>query len=172
MKLENLQQKLTDVLRQGDLHAAAELIVKARQNHFITADGSPDYGGRSYAYRQWFADAVNALNLPNKERMKLLGRLRFHAGNELRSVVPASELKSAGLLTVSPVQRGKQNYEQRSAPYRVLRGGRRITDADEVAEVCKVLSALAKRIDGRRLTDASRARLLDELTSLEQSINQ
>lgn len=170
MKLETLQTKLTESLRAGELQSAAKLIVEARKDHFMTGDGSPDLSGRSYAYRQWFADAVNALNPSAEEKTKLLGRLRFHTGNELRSKVPASELKEAGLLAVSPAQRGKQNYEQRSAPYRVLRSGTRIKNEAEIAEICKVLSALTRRIDGRTLAESSRTRLLTELAALEKAV--
>lgn len=168
MNLEQLGTALTDTLRSGDEARAADLIVEARTNHFIDQKGNADLPGRSYAYRQWFGQALDQLNLSAEDRSKLTGRLRFRVGNGLRRVASAEELKDAGLLAVSPIQRGKRNYENRSAPYRAVRGTGRLDDED-VAGVCEVLSGLTDRVEKSALSSTQRKRLMREIDKLRRA---
>lgn len=159
MKLETLQTKLTESLRADKLHSAAKLIVEARTEHFLGKDGNPDYAGHSYSYRQWYSEVINSLGLPQDERRKLLGNMRFHVGNELRSIVPASELEDAGLLAVSPKQRGQMNYKGRSRPHQLFNSRTRLHEEDEIHQVSEYLENLARRLDPSEMAESSRSEL-------------
>lgn len=148
--LKAYEAQIQKLLREKNLPSekrAAGLLAEVRINHFMSNDGSPDYQGRSWAYRTWFGELLDSLNLSADDRTKLQGRLRFHTGNALREKVPAEELEAHGLKRVSPMQRGKANYEQRSTPHRILRSGQRLSSNEELEDVTEILEGLARRID-------------------------
>ena len=159
MSLEAIQQALEKYLRTDDLHAAANVVVEARSEYFLTADGSPDYGGRSYAYRQWYGSVVDTLNLSDSDRRKLLGNMRFHVGNALREALSPEELREAGLLVESPVKRGKRNYENRSAPYRVVTSHTKLSSEEEIHKVSELIEKLSRRLDPSEMAESSRSEL-------------
>lgn len=171
MNLDQIQTSLTKALADHDYHQAAQLVVEARRDHFLTVDGSPDLQGRSYAYRQWYGEAVDAVGLKEDERTKLLGRMRFHIGNALRDSLTADELTSAGLLQVSPVKRGKANYEQRSMPHRIVTGTHRLSSDEEIDQLCEFLHGITTRLDPSNMAEASRYELVATTKALLKKIS-
>ena len=152
------------------MHEAARWVVQARSEHFLTKEGLPDYSGRSWEYRSWFSDVTNSLDLSDLERSRLMSRLRFHVGNHLRNEVREEELAEAGLLKVSPAQRGKRNYEHRSLPYRIITSGRKLTTDEEIAQVTEILYSLSVRLDTSKVSKATRHELKETLADLAKRI--
>ena len=155
MDLQTIQDHLVKALRANELREAARWVVQARSEHFLTKEGLPDYSGRSWAYRTWFSDVTNSLNLPDPERARLMARLRFHVGNHLRDEVREEELSEAGLLAVSPVERGRRYFERRSSPYRIISSDKRLYSDAEIEEVCEILHRISTRLDINKISKSS-----------------
>ena len=170
MDLETIQDRLVKALKANEMREAARWVVQARSEHFLTKEGLPDYSGRSWEYRSWFSDVTNSLNLPDPERARLMSRLRFHVGNRLRDEVREEELADAGLLKVSPAQRGKSNYEHRSLPYRIVTSGKKLTTDEEIAQVTEILYSIGVRLDTSNVSDDVRNELKATVADLSKRV--
>lgn len=165
MTLTEVQNSLTAYLKAEDLKAAANVIVEARTEYFMDANGNPDYAGRTYAYRQWYGEAVDSLSLPADTRRKLLGKMRFHVGIALREAVPREALEDAGLQADSPNERNHRQYQARSKPYNVFSARKRLED-DQAKEAARLLAEFARHINPADLTSSTRIELREAIENL------
>lgn len=67
-----------------------------------TADGSPDWGGRSAAYRDAVHEVYFRARVPEGDADTVQAAIRYHLGNLLREKVPPEELAAAGFPPESP----------------------------------------------------------------------
>lgn len=111
---------LSDIEPRKSKIEIGKLLAEARVNHFTNADkGIPDYQGRSMAFRRWYGEILDDLNLPKQERSNLASAIRYATGNALRQVLTDDQLEEAGLKKISPKERGSKSYAKISAPYRL-----------------------------------------------------
>lgn len=111
---------LSDIEPRKSKIEIGKLLAEARVNHFTNADkGIPDYQGRSMAFRRWYGEILDDLNLPKQERSNLASAIRYASGNALRQVLTDDQLEEAGLKKISPKERGSKSYAKISAPYRL-----------------------------------------------------
>ena len=94
-----IEESKTEVLRR-----LATVVVGIRAQ-FRTEDGSPDWRGKTWDYRQFIGDMYGASGVPPDSASNIQAALRYHVGNLLREVVPGEDLAAAGLKESSPRDR-------------------------------------------------------------------
>ncbi|WP_432157775.1 hypothetical protein [Streptomyces sp. bgisy153] len=88
-----------------------------------------DWRGEGYEYRQKVNEMYRQAGIdddPDSKRIK--GNVRWHVGNALRRYLTPRELKRAGLLPESPLERGQDNRATQSA---IVRATRAIAAAEQ-----------------------------------------
>lgn len=163
MVLNNTKRSLIQALQDEDYLTAANLVVDSRISHFTTSDGLPDYRGTSYAYRSWYGEILDSLNLDKDERSKLAGRMRFHVGNVLRQRVDSSTLQEFNLKVESPKERGTQNYNRRSEPYNIISSDDPAFSDEDIDDVVLIISKLSSRVETEKLSDYANNNLMESL---------
>jgi hypothetical protein len=98
LQYQRIEESKTAILRQ-----LAEVVIDLRFN--FDHDGHPDYGGRSWEYRQTVGRMYEAAGIPRDSQATIQSSLRYHVGNLLRERVTPEELAKAGLLTEGPKER-------------------------------------------------------------------
>lgn len=117
---KKLRELLSDVEPRKSKIEIGKLLAEARVNHFTNIEkGIPDYQGRSMAFRRWYGEILDDLNLPDQERSNLASAIRYATGNALRQMLTDEQLEEAGLKKISPKERGSKSYAKISAPYRI-----------------------------------------------------
>lgn len=130
--------------RTSLLRRAAETLVDARAV-FSTADGEPDWRGRSYAYRRWVREVYDEASLPRDELPAVQAAVRYHVGNVLRDRLSADELEDLGLRAVGPRERSVEK-RTRHAQILALFEGAPISDPEEAEEAVVALCRALSRI--------------------------
>ena len=85
------EQKRTQLL-----HTIASVVVDIR-SRFKSADGTPDWAGRSRDYRAAIAKMYSEAGIPADSVAGVQAALRYHIGNELRQRLTPEQLQAAGL---------------------------------------------------------------------------
>lgn len=130
--------------RTALLHEAAGYLVDAR-SLFYTADGTPDWRGRSYAYRRWVGDVYNEAGLPRDVLPTVQAAVRYHVGNVLRERLSADELAGLGLRSVGPRERSVEKRNRQALVLALFEGGP-FTDPGEIVAAVETLSHALDRI--------------------------
>ncbi|WIC90177.1 hypothetical protein SEA_VROOMVROOM_27 [Arthrobacter phage VroomVroom] len=134
-----------------DLREVAENFVDARA-YFYNKDGSPDWLGRTYAYRRWVRETTTMSNVPGNELSTVQAAIRYHAGNVLRERLDADQIEALGLKPESPRER---SVAKRAAQSEILSvfgaGGPEITDAEEILSVAEMIQHALDRVSGEAL---------------------
>jgi len=134
-----------------DLRQVAENFVEARE-HFFTKEGSPDWLGRTYAYRRWVRETTTLANVPGNELATVQAAIRYHAGNVLRERLDAEQIEALGLKPESPRERSVTKRERHAEILSVFgAGGPEITDADEILHVAEMIQHALDRISSEAL---------------------
>lgn len=135
-----------------DLREVAENFVDARE-HFFNKDGSPDWLGRTYAYRRWVRETTTMSNVPASELSTVQAAIRYHAGNVLREKLTADQIDDLGLKPESPRER---SVVKRAAQSEILSvfgsGGPEITNTDEILNVAEMIQHALDRVSGEALS--------------------
>lgn len=134
---KKLRELLSDIEPRKSKIEIGKLLAEARVNHFTNVEkGIPDYQGRSMAFRRWYGDILDDLNLPKQERSNLASAIRYATGNALREMLTDDQLEEAGLKKISPKERGSKSYAKISAPYRLRNSipGPAVKDSGEELE--------------------------------------
>lgn len=145
------EEDRTDLLRQ-----AADALVGARAL-FYTADGSPDWRGRSYAYRRWVGDVYTEARIPREDLPTIQASVRYHVGNALRERLSSEELAEIGLRPVGPRERSVEKRTRQAHTLELFEGGP-IVDAEDAEEALVVVARILRRIDGDALRSLPAAR--------------
>lgn len=137
------------------LRRMAELVVELRE-HFMNAEGEPDWRGSSYAYRQSVADLWSEAGITGDERATMNGALRYHVGAALRDRLDEAELEALNLRAESPRERSRQQREVRAAVTLLATEGAGLRGVDVVKAVTGA-RALLERVDTEALASLSAA---------------
>lgn len=125
------------------LRRAANLIAEERI-HFTRDDGTPDWTGRTHAYREWLRTTYEDAGYSREETHSLQSTLRYHVGTAVRKIIPESAREELGLIPESPRERSRESQ----------RAIRKIQD--EVGSSLLTLAAVnlvLQRIDTETLSD-------------------
>lgn len=95
------------------LRALAECLVSARE-HFEREDGSPDWKGRTYAYRTWVRDVYQDAGIPSDELATVQAAVRYHVGAVLRDRLDEETLSEYGLIERSPRERSQDRRAEKA----------------------------------------------------------
>ncbi|WP_394620963.1 hypothetical protein JNUCC0626_18270 [Lentzea sp. JNUCC 0626] len=91
--------------RNALLKELAAATVDLRE-HYKLADGKrTDWAGRSPGYRASMKRVYEAAEVPEVEKVRISGALRWHTGEELRNRASAEELAEVGLSSTKPKER-------------------------------------------------------------------
>lgn len=148
--------------RSPEFRRVADLLVEMR-SRTLNSDGSPDWSGHSFAYRDAVASIYASAGLPPDGQSSIKASIRYHVGNALRERVNAEELEDAGLIVETP----RQRHFVRQNPRKTKRDAERLA-SDTVAS----LSTLATRLRDlppaaqNTLTSADRARIAQAARTL------
>lgn len=148
--------------------ATAAAMLEARA-HFITKDGSPDWSGRTYAYRELTREVFSEAGISREDAPTIQASIRYHSGNLIRQHVPEDELATAGFaLQESPRQRSAARRAERSESIRLVESGGPLDGEDLARAVLLAHSVLARvRRDAvRSLPAATRLEVEDGLRAL------
>lgn len=167
----------SDEQRTEKLRAAAEALVDARE-HFYTSDGSPDWRGRSYAYRRWVGDVYSDANIPRDELATIQAAIRYHVGNVLRDRLSPEELEDLGLRSVGPRERSVEKRTRQAATLDLFQGGP-IDEPEQALEALQAVDRILARInastlralpaDGRKDARKTLAEASEALADLEKA---
>lgn len=122
----------------------AEASVELRE-HFLTGEGEPDWGGRTWAYRDFVRTLYRDAGMDSKETATTQAGVRYHVGNVLRDRLPAETIEDLGLQPATPIQRARKNRAERSTVLRALKEGGDVTDT--VRAVSAALALLERITD-------------------------
>lgn len=102
--------------------AAAAIDIRER---YLLPDGSPDWAGRTWAYRDCLHRLYDEAKYTPQERSATAATLRYHVGNMLRDRLTSVELEAHGVTAPSPrkrqaARRQRASVQRRMASYRNL----------------------------------------------------
>lgn len=84
------------------LRRIASAFIEARQHHFTTQDGTPDWYGRSGPYRKWVGQCLDEAGVQPGDRTILLSSIRYHTSAILRAT---TDVTAIGMLPHSARER-------------------------------------------------------------------
>lgn len=102
-------EQRTPILRQ-----LAEILVESRQ-HFARADGSPDWTGRSWPYRQFVRELYEDAGVAKTDLNTIQSKARYHISAVLRDFLDEETLLEYGLAFESQRDRSRDRRMARTA---------------------------------------------------------
>jgi|SRR5690554_1238484 len=130
--------------RTETLRTVAALLVEAR-GHFLTADGTVDWGGRTWACRRFSSEIFAAADL-GENVSSVQAAIRYHVSNLLRERLDPEELEAAGLRKESARTRSVLKREKQAAVLATVGPGPALTSAKEITEALATVSTILARI--------------------------
>jgi hypothetical protein len=103
-----------DPARTPRLREIAQLSVDLRA-HFHTADGEPDWTGRTWSYRDHLRERYREAGYGVEEARALQGAVRWHVSKYVRERLTTDQLESYSLRAASSVDRNRESRAARSA---------------------------------------------------------
>jgi len=158
----------SDADRTKCLRDTAAAFVNAR-DQFYTREGTPDYLGRTYAYRRWVREVFSKANVPGDEQNSLQSAIRYHTGNLLRDRLDADQIEALGLKHSSPRQRSTEKRERTSETLSLFGAGPAVTDADDVVQAVELFNTFLRRVHPATLDAPTRRRVAAALRGLADS---
>lgn len=107
--------------RTALLRQIAEILVDVRQ-HFGRADGTPDWKGRTHAYRQYVAGIYSDAGITGEEAATAQAAVRYHVGIVLRNRLDEGTLREYGLISRSPRERSQDRRAEKAAIVHAVTG--------------------------------------------------
>lgn len=80
----------------------------ALREHFHTAQGEPDWIGRTSAYRHAVRDLYSKADYTPEEADGVQSAIRYHVGNLVREILHPEALEDLGLDEISPLERARE----------------------------------------------------------------
>lgn len=161
---DSIEQSKTAVLRE-----LAEVVVNIR-SQFRTEDGSIDWQGHSWEYRQTIGTMYEKAGVPPDSVSNIQASVRYHVGNRLREVVDTTELEQAGLKKTSPRERMLQARNEANAILHALEADTTKGDLKtrrkryrQMVDAAEALSERLEAIDVNALTKKDASSMLGEL---------
>src|SRR5690606_21767333 len=93
------------------------------REQFTRPDGSPDWNGRSHAYRLRIRDLYSRAGITGEEMTSLQAAVRYHVSAVLRDRLDEDTLKEYGLISKTARERSRDRHHERSAILRALQSG-------------------------------------------------
>lgn len=91
-----------------------ETLIETRAQ-FERPDGSPDWTGRTHAYRRAIREMYDDAGIGERDRAQIQGAVRFHIANILRERLTEEQLAEYSLLPRGPHDRDRDNRSTKSA---------------------------------------------------------
>lgn len=151
--------------RTERLRDTARAFIAARE-HFFTREGTPDWLGRTYAYRRWVREVMDAAHVPQDDLPTIQSAIRYHTGNMLREYLDPETLDALGLKHSSPRERSIEKRERNSGTLNLFGGGATITEADDVVQAVALVETFLRRLDMSAAPIAERERAAASLKTL------
>ncbi|WP_067201151.1 hypothetical protein [Microbacterium sp. XT11] len=152
--------------------AAAAALVEAR-SHFFSADGTPDYLGRSREYREFVAQTFAEAEVPEAYRAKLGSVLRYHVSPILRERF-GEEVEALGLEPGSLQDRKKRRRDRDARIIAIFAGGPYITELSDLRLIASLARLAFTRIAGmpEGTPETTAARVRDEYAKLAETLDE
>lgn len=160
-------RKVTDDTRTPLLRSLAETLVEMR-SHFQRADGTPDWKGRSHAYRNFIHSLYADAGFTPEETATIQAAVRYHVGAVLRDHLDADTLVEYGLIKQTPRERSSDRRQARTALYNALAHGS--VQGGALMSITAALNVLARieRSSVADLAEDERMLALRALTEVER----
>lgn len=162
-----LEAGRTEVLRN-----LAEVIVETR-SQFITEEGLPDWGGRSWEYRQHAHAIYSEAGVPPDAQAGIQAAIRYHVGNLLRDRLTPEELNASGLRTASPKERIAAQRASLVAEAEALGARQRYATPSSLVDSAEhALQSVRKRLSAASLpeTEATVERLTKLIREAQETL--
>lgn len=162
--------RISEEQRTPLLRDLAEALVDARA-HFERPDGSPDWKGRTYAYRVFVRDLYADAGVVRDEQASLQAAVRYHVGAVLRERLDDETLAEYDLIPRSPKERSADRRESKAAllsalTSRDLHGGALLAITTAYTLLSKIGAEAMDDLD-QRSADVAHATLEDLLHRVE-----
>ncbi|BDZ52852.1 hypothetical protein GCM10025867_50930 (plasmid) [Frondihabitans sucicola] len=153
-------QVVSENQRTATYREIAGLLIDARAT-FPRADGSPDWLGRTYAYKQFVGSIYRASIEGMAAMVTIPANIRYHVGNVIRERLDAETIEQYGLDENNPRQRALEGRRQHRTEFdRLLamaqRGEGDASVSDIVMRFADELDALTPELV-RDLSNSDRA---------------
>src|SRR5690606_21057000 len=119
------------------------------REHFVTDTGSPDWTGRTWAYKNTVIQMYQDAGYTQAQWQALGSSVRWHVGNVLRERLTDAEIADAGLLDTSPLERERARNLTRDEAVRVLH--RPVEDAADTVRSLATAVTLMEKIPIERV---------------------
>jgi hypothetical protein len=123
---------------------AAKYLVEARE-HFLDAEGNPDWTARTHAYRDFHGETFTLAGLSGTEAQKIRVSLRYHVGNAVRERLSPEEAAAAGLQAKAPKARMADIRRKQNQLTSVVTGGALYRDFEKMHRALDVSTATLRR---------------------------
>lgn len=178
--LDELQASIAKALRRyvadgfrgtEQLRIAAEGSVAARE-HFFTAEGEPDWLGRTHAYRMWIREVYERAGVQAADLTKTQAAVRYHASAALRDRISAEAREDLGLRAETARERSAEKHGRNVEVLSIFGGGGTIQDRQVIAKALTLMGATLQRIDagGLRTSPADRQEAVAGLDSIAAAV--
>lgn len=154
------------------LRETAEAFVSARA-HFFSADGSPDWRGRTHAYRAWVSETMGLAGVKPEERSSIQAAIRYHVGTVLRERLDGETLRRLGLRKATPRERSVEKRAKISQTLSFFTGGPAVNELDEMLNLARLISSALARVDEEALAampTEDRRKVREALAPIEEAV--
>lgn len=158
--LDELEDSITAALRDyvtrgfsGTelLRTAADSAVAARE-HFYSANGEPDWLGRTHAYRIWIREVYSKAGIQTADLSKIQAAVRYHVSAALRERISDEAREDLGLRAETARERSAEKHGRNVEVLSIFGGGAAIHDRAVVAKALTLMGATLQRIDADSLS--------------------
>ncbi len=157
-----------------NLRTVAEAFFDARE-HFFTPEGTPDWKGRTHAYRVWVRETMRNANIQKDGLATVQAAIRYHVGNVARERMDAGALADLGLNAASPRERSIEKRGRNSEILNIFGGGgAEIVTPEEVLLTIRSVGVALARISLDELAGANAARrkeIREGLATVQDRVN-
>lgn len=171
-KLETIQRRAIAALRRyvqskstEDLREVANLFIDCRES-FFTAEGNPDWLGRTHVYRRWVRETMTLANVPPESLPSIQAAIRYHTSYLLRERLDAETLEELGLQPSSSRDRSTAKWTRYSETLALFSGGAAIESADDVLRLTQLVEHALRRISTADMASAERAAVASSLLDM------
>lgn len=160
--------------RTTNLRTVAEAFFDARE-HFFTPEGTPDWKGRTHAYRVWVRETMRTADIQKDDLTTVQAAIRYHVGNVVRERMDDGALKDLGLNRSSPRERSVEKRGRNSEILNIFgSGGAEIGSPEEVLLALRSIHVALTRISLDELAGMDRSRrneVGDALESIQERVD-
>jgi hypothetical protein len=158
-----------------NLRTVAEAFFDARE-HFFTPEGTPDWKGRTHAYRVWVRETMRTADIQKGELTTVQAAIRYHVGNVVRERMDDGALMDLGLSKSSPRERSVEKRGRNSEILAIFgAGGAEIATPEEVLLTVRSIGVALARISQAELAGMGarrREEIRESLETVQERVNE